>query len=229
MSATQQPAVAVRAGRVARHQPPDGQRGVARRHASRAAARAAATSTAAPTGRPASARPWTCPATTARSSRDRTAGTTKGRRRSSSNAALPGQERLRHLSGQRRRLARERSATSGPSIPVQGGGRHQTPAGRRGDDRIRTRADRHDAAVADRRMARQQELRQLGRPVSALDAHNHDDGNRQTDDVLQMDQPGASNTDYLIRNVEGFQYRIRAATSIGTADPFRNTARSWRC
>ena len=97
-------------------------------------------------------------------------------------------KRLRHLSGQRRRITRGGRPMSGlPPYKVADDIKH--PARGRRDDRVRTRADRHDAAVADRGLARQQELRQLGRPVRAMDADQAHHRRGEHADVLQLDQP----------------------------------------
>ena len=46
-------------------------------------------------------------------------------------------------------------------------------------------------------------------------------------DVLSMGQPGDSNTDYLIRNVDGFPYRARTATLSAWLVRSGGIARSW--
>ena len=204
-------------------QPPDHQRRRARRHASRAAARAAATSTAATTGRRASA------------SRCR-----PGRRQPHGDQGLV-RPVLRRVAGAALRTARCPGSSDyvtylvnadgslgeisdvKPVVPVQGGRRHQASARGRGDDRLRAGARAGTMRLSltgiwrdNKNFVNSVARRRDGRPSRSTT----DLG--QYADVLPVGEPRAtSNTDYLIRNVEGFQYQDPNGNVIGTADPFR--------
>jgi hypothetical protein len=79
------------------------------------------------------------------------------------------------------------------------------------DARVRAGVERHDAAVADRRLARQQELRQLGQSVGAVAPVNTTTETGSQITLYNWVNRSATSSDFIIRNVEGFQYLIRAA------------------
>ena len=91
-----------------------------------------------------------------------TACTTKARRRSSSTGAAGQEDYVTYLVNCGR-IDLEEVSDVQAVVALQGGRRHQASAGRRRRRWLRARAERDDATVADRRLARQQELRQLGR------------------------------------------------------------------
>ena len=102
------------------------------------------------------------------------------------------------------------------------GGRHQASARRRNHARIRARAERNDAAVTHRHLARQQELRQLGATVGAVAAgHDHDDDRQARSPSTTGRTVRHRTRTTSIREREGFQYLDSNGNVIGTADPFR--------